>query len=184
MWWCTTVIPALGNWRQGNQKFKVTLGYTAGMRWVWAMWDFVSLFSYQKGTILTLPRHGLCNFFLLRGKVSIFCYLSHLSLLWPLTLHGHMQSASEDEQKALGFPTELHSWEEGVAGLGLEGVVHRPLHSFLRKATVLAPGLPRLPILLAGNLAFLLKFYLFFFLLNTQVCWGICWCSNTTINRT
>lgn len=32
----TPVIPSLTRWRQNNQKFKVTLGYTADLRTAWA----------------------------------------------------------------------------------------------------------------------------------------------------
>lgn len=30
--WCTLVIPALGRWRQEEQKFKIILGYIANLR--------------------------------------------------------------------------------------------------------------------------------------------------------
>lgn len=39
VWWHTPAAPTLEKWRQGDQKFKVSLGYLVSLRLAWTTWE-------------------------------------------------------------------------------------------------------------------------------------------------
>ena len=46
--WDTTVIPALGRWRQEDWEVKVLLGYVENLRSAWVIRDHASFFFFLK----------------------------------------------------------------------------------------------------------------------------------------
>lgn len=42
VWWCMSMIPALGRWKREDQEIEVVLGYRVSFGSAWATWDCVS----------------------------------------------------------------------------------------------------------------------------------------------